>query len=59
MSIQPQGENIRKAVKWISEEYQYGTGKSRKQLIIDACLKFNLTPNEEEFLVRIIQEQTK
>ena len=59
MSIQPQGENIRKAVKWISEECQCGTDKSRKELITEACLKFDLTPNEEEYLVRIIQEQTK
>ena len=52
MSIQPEGENLRKAVKWIVEEKKAGSSKSRQQLIEEACLNFNLTPAEAEFLSR-------
>jgi hypothetical protein len=52
MNIQPEGESLRKAVKWISEEEKAASPKSRKELIAAACLKFNLTPIEAEYLSR-------
>lgn len=52
MSIQPEGEEIRNAVKWISEERQHNPGKTAKQLIEAACLKFDLSPLEAEYLYR-------
>jgi hypothetical protein len=51
-TIQPEGESIRKAVQWISEEEKAGTDLSRQQLIDAACLKFNLNPMEAEYLAR-------
>ena len=57
MSIQPEGEDIRKAVKWISEERKYGTPKKLSQLIEEACLRFDLAPNEAEYLTRFIKEE--
>lgn len=59
MSIQPEGEHIRKAVKWIAEERQYNPGKQTGELISDACVKFDLTPGDEECLVSLLTEQTK
>ena len=56
MSIQPEGENLRKAVKWISEEEKAGSPKSRQQLMEAACLKFNLTPMEAEYLARSFKD---
>ena len=58
MSIQPEGESLRKAVQWISEEIKAGSTKSRQQLIEAACLKFNLTPMEAEYLARSFKEIT-
>jgi hypothetical protein len=58
MSIQPEGENLRKAVQWISEEIKAESPKSRQQLMEAACLKFNLTPMEAEYLSRSIKEIT-
>ncbi len=52
MNIQPEGESLRNAVKWISEEEKAGSAKSRRQLMEAACLKFNLTPMEAEYLSR-------
>jgi hypothetical protein len=59
MSIAPEGESIRKAVQWISAEIKAGTPHSRQQLIEAACLKFNLTPMEAEYLSRNIKDVAK
>ncbi|MBU1055433.1 MAG: hypothetical protein KKC46_16665 [Proteobacteria bacterium] len=57
MSIQPEGENLRKAVKWISETLKYETGKSRAKLVEEACLKFDLTPIDTEYLSNFLQNK--
>jgi hypothetical protein len=57
MGIQPEGEDLRKAVKWISEERKYNPGTTIKALIEDASVKFNLSPKEEDFLLRTLFEE--
>ncbi len=52
MSIQPQGEEIRRAVKWVSEEQKFNTQRSVKDMVEEACLKFDLSPQEADFLMR-------
>jgi len=49
-TIQPDGEMIRKAVKWISEERQIDPSKHLRQIIEAAALRFNLSPVEVEYL---------
>ena len=49
-TIQPKGEKVRQAVKWISEKMQYEEGSSLSQLIPEAATRFNLSPKDEEFL---------
>ncbi|MBW2065222.1 MAG: hypothetical protein JRJ03_09855 [Deltaproteobacteria bacterium] len=49
-SLQPKGERVKKAIKWISETRVYEKEASLSSLIERACLKFNLSPKEEEFL---------
>ena len=56
-TIQPKGENLRKAVKWISEERQFGPDKKPFKLIEEACLKFNLSPVDAEYLMKFIREE--
>ena len=55
MSIQPQGENLRKAVKWISAERRENPDVSVNTLIDRACLTFNLTPAEAAALEELLQ----
>jgi hypothetical protein len=55
-TIQPEGESLRKAVQWISEEKKAGTTQSHQQLLEAACLKFNLNPVEAEYLARSFKE---
>ena len=52
MSIIPQGEDLRKAIKWIDEMLSEKTGKTISELISEASLKFDLPPNDQEFLFR-------
>lgn len=52
-TIQPEGEQIRKAVQWISEEKQDSPEKSRVKLIEEAGIKFNLSPLEVEYLAKL------
>lgn len=49
-SLLPHGENLRRAVQWISDR-----GKHDKEAIEKACVQFDLTPQEEEFLYRHFQ----
>ncbi|OQX23181.1 MAG: hypothetical protein BWK80_27320 [Desulfobacteraceae bacterium IS3] len=59
MSIQPQGEDLRKAVKWISEEQMSKHKKGLDKLIEEACIRFNLSPKDSEFLRRFVMEQNQ
>jgi len=56
MSILPEGEQLRKAVKWVSDERTGRPGAPLFTLIEKACLKFDLTPKDEEFLLRYLTE---
>ena len=56
-TIQPQGEDIRKAVKWISEERKAGTTTGNAQLVEQAAVKFNLSPLEVEFLTKFVRQE--
>ena len=50
MSIQPQGEDLRKAIRWISDGLQHEPDKTLRALIEEACLKFNLSPVDADYL---------
>jgi hypothetical protein len=52
MGIQPEGEDLRKAVKWIGEEKKADPEKSIKALVGEAGVKFNLSPKDADFLAR-------
>ena len=54
--IQPKGEKVRQAVKWISENLQENEKRSIYRLILDASLRFTLSPKEEDFLRSFYEE---
>ena len=56
-TIQPDGEMIRKAVKWISEERQIDPSKHLRQMIEAAALRFNLSPMEVEYLSNFLKTE--
>ena len=55
-TIVPKGENVRKALKWISDNRLEDENKSISRLIQEAGLKYNLSPKEEAFLVNFYKE---
>ena len=56
-TIQPKGERIRQAVKWISTELLEDEDKALSKLIQEAALKFNLSPKEEAYLISFYEEK--
>ena len=57
MSLQPKGDPIRKAVKWISEERQHDPTLKLNQLVERAAVQFNLNPKDVEFLAKLVKEE--
>ena len=48
---------MRNAIQWVSEERQKPSAKPVAQLVDAACLRFDLTPEESEFLLRFFTTQ--
>lgn len=59
MGIQPQGEDLRKAVKWVSEERKFNPNKDVQAVIEEACIKFDLSPVDADFLLRNLRNESK
>ncbi|MBW1800883.1 MAG: hypothetical protein JRJ85_09140 [Deltaproteobacteria bacterium] len=55
-TIQPKGEKMRQAVKWISEMLRENENRPVAVLIQEAGARFNLSPKEEEFLNSFYRE---
>ncbi len=56
-TIQPKGENVRRAVKWISEMLKEEESRAMEPLIEKASRQFNLSPKEEDFLRSFYKEE--
>jgi hypothetical protein len=50
---------IRAAVKWIEEQLEDNPNVDRVKLVDDASRRFDLSPLDEEFLLRHIAERSK
>ncbi len=59
MSLLPEGEQLRKAIKWISDSLLDNPGASLFKLVEEACLKFDIAPKDEEFLFHFFTEKKK
>lgn len=55
-TIMPQGELLKRAVKWIDEK-QAQTGESMSALIDQAAMNFNLSPKDATFLAGFFRER--
>ena len=47
----PEGEELRRAVKWISGNLQENPGQPVQPLVHEAIFKFDLSPRDAEFLI--------
>lgn len=48
----PQGELLRRAMRWLDERRRVGIELPRARLVEEAAVRFNLTPWEEEYLLQ-------
>ena len=58
-TIMPEGEDLRKAVRWISEEREADPDKKLGKLLDEAAVRFNLSPGDAEYLGRFVRESLK
>ncbi len=49
--VMPEGESLRRALRWLDERAREGPVKDRLKLVGEAGTRFDLTPVEEEFLL--------
>jgi hypothetical protein len=56
-TVMPENASVRKAVHWISKVRVEGTTLSLPLLIEQACMRFNLSPKDGDFLHRFFTEQ--
>jgi hypothetical protein len=55
-TVQPQGEKLKKAVKWISDKRKENSEINLVKLFDDASFQFDLSPKDSEFLLRFLKE---
>ena len=55
-SVMPEGATLRKAVQWISKLREEGN-TPLPNLIEQACVRFNLSPKDSDFLTRFFTEE--
>ncbi len=53
----PDGEDLRRAVKWISGHLQEDPDQPVQPLVREAIFKFDLSPKDAEFLIGFFRER--
>jgi hypothetical protein len=54
-TIQPKGEQLKKAIKWISEKRKEAPDINLVKLVDDAGFQFDLSPKDSQFLLRFVK----
>jgi hypothetical protein len=47
----PEGESLRRALRWLDERVREEPAASRARLVADAGIRFDLSPLEQDFLL--------
>lgn len=58
-TLQPKGEKLRNAVKYISEIRKENPDVNLTKLIDETSFKYDLSPKDSEFLTRFVNEETE
>jgi hypothetical protein len=56
-TIMPEGEEIQKAIKWVSENLEEKREQSLQKLVEKAVFKFDLSPVDAEFLASFFRNR--
>jgi hypothetical protein len=56
-TIMPEGEEIQKAIQWVSENLEEKREQSLQKLVEKAVFKFDLSPVDAEFLASFFRNR--
>ena len=56
-TVLPEGESIRKAVQWISEQIQDRPDDNVQKFVNEAIARFDLSPKDADFLINFYRSQ--
>ncbi|MCF8113894.1 MAG: hypothetical protein K9K21_08610 [Desulfotignum sp.] len=56
-NMQPQGESLKKAIQWVSEQRKKKPETPVENLADAAALQFDLSPKDSEFLLRFVKQE--
>jgi hypothetical protein len=57
-TILPDGEDLRRAVKWVSMNLQETPDQPVQKLVQEAIFKFDLSPRDSDFLINFYSKAT-
>ncbi|MGD0585557.1 MAG: hypothetical protein ABSA86_07245 [Oryzomonas sp.] len=55
----PDGEDLRRAVKWIAGHLQENPGQPLPPLVQEAVFKFDLSPRDADFLIELYSKEKR
>lgn len=55
-NVKPQGEALKKAIQWVSEQRKKSPDTPLAKLADAAALQFDLSPKDSEFLLRFVKQ---
>jgi hypothetical protein len=53
----PEGEDLRRAVKWVTDMLRELPGRTVQPLVREAIFRFDLSPRDAEFLIMLFSER--
>jgi hypothetical protein len=54
-TLQPKGEQLKKAIKWISDMKKEKPEMALSRLVDNASFQFDLSPKDSQFLLRFVK----
>ena len=54
--VHPQGESLRNALKWLAEKRKENPGLDPVKLADEAGFRFDLSPKDSAFLMRMVKD---
>ncbi len=54
-TLQPKTEQLKNAIKWISEKRKKTPDINLTKLVDQACFQFDLSPKDSQFLLRFVK----
>ncbi|MBC8440451.1 MAG: hypothetical protein H8D87_12300 [Deltaproteobacteria bacterium] len=54
-TLQPKAEQLKNAIKWISEKRKQNPDIKLSKLVDDASFQFDLSPKDSQFLLRFVK----